>query len=457
MFAKYRTSILLATVALVALLVFSVVAYLRGPAEIVGDSLSYVAAAQRLITTGTFDMSREPSLEVIDGPTAWAMPGYTFFLVPLYLMSGVSDDFYANVHNVYPLIVGMQLVLAALSVAVLAGCGFLLQGNRGAFLVGVLGICYLPLAFNAAYIGTETLAFFLTSLVLLCALGLLQTSVGKRAILWACALGVVGGLLVLVRPSILPWLLVPTVFYVILNRTQLARALVIALACVACVGLVMSPWIVRNAVVFGEFIPLTSGSGHPLFASVSSDPITAEDEDFMQQAEARGEDGYRALAFQRLSARWHQDPVEFVLWKVETIGSAATRYPDTTFDAWVWKNTVWPAMDEAERVTFHAVEQADVKDPYSHFDRALRLWTAYYHRLLLVMAVFGFAVSLKKWEGWFLASLPVFFLLVHTYFVVEPRYLYYNVTAVVLLAMLGVYFCVDKLGALSGAGTRDED
>jgi|GEM_PF-1999988 len=432
------TRTLFLAIFLIALMVFSLAAYLRGPAEIIGDSFAYVASAQRLITTGTYDMGRVPSLERVEGPTGWVVPGYSLFLVPFFLLSGVTGDFDANVRAALPGIIATQLILASMSVAIIAYTANELHGKRGALIAGTIGIAYLPLAFNATYIGTETLSFFLTSSILMCSVFLVRSEAGGVARRWAVALGVSGGALILVRPAILPWLLVPLFLFTVLNHGKWRKAVSIFSLCLLMIALVMSPWIIRNALVFNEFIPLTTsrGSTHALLSTVLDEPVTTEDQALMDVAWEQGEDGYRTLAVKRLRERWEKSPIDFVLWKARTVGSAAWRYPDTAFQAWAWKNEELASADEAEKNMYHYVELSRIKNPHDSFRYAVRLWSVHFHHLLIIVATLGFILNAKRAESWLLLSLPVFFLAVHSYLVVEPRYLYYNVPSMIILATL---------------------
>jgi 4-amino-4-deoxy-L-arabinose transferase-like glycosyltransferase len=82
-----------------------------------------------------------------------------------------------------------------------------------------------------------------------------------RELRWAAAAGALFGLAALTRnPG--PALAIPLVvgLWVLRPRLSWKAAAAPALA-LLCAGLVIAPWTVRNAVEFGRFIPITSGTG----------------------------------------------------------------------------------------------------------------------------------------------------------------------------------------------------
>ncbi|MCL2024328.1 MAG: hypothetical protein FWG78_00920 [Coriobacteriia bacterium] len=430
---------LLATVAVFAAITFGGAALVTGPAFVFSDSMSYSIAAQRLIHTGTFEMNGIPELEVQSGPSAWTMPGYTLFLAPVYAAIGLTDDVLTNVERARPIICTLQYLLAVSSAVALAGCGFLIAGTKGAGIAGVLTALYLPLGINAMYIGTETVAFFGTALCLLCALLMLYASSRKQALIWSVCYGIAGGILVMVRPTILPWLVVPFLFFVWSRRKDLpTAAMTVGVWCMA-VAVIMSPWIIRNAVVFNQFIPLMTASSSPLLESTGATTFSSEEEEIARQAEQDGEDANRAVAHHRLMQRWQASRRNFVLWKIEALYASSIQYPHMPRANQHMYTAIFDLPEkEREGYNLAVVESSRHQNPERVGEKVLDWYTTWYHRVLLVGAFLGLVFSYKKRDAWLLASLPLFFFAAHSYFLVEPRYLYYNVTAYVLLTTLGI-------------------
>jgi hypothetical protein len=100
--------------------------------------------------------------------------------------------------------------------------------------------------------------------LLLATLTCLIEQIGRRGYGWAALSGLSGGLVALCQPGVAP--LLPLLFLATRPafggwRRWLAVSLVAALTAM----IVMLPWWVRNAVVFGHFIPLTTSSGLALW------------------------------------------------------------------------------------------------------------------------------------------------------------------------------------------------
>ena len=87
---------------------------------------------------------------------------------------------------------------------------------------------------------------------------------------WAALSGLAGGALVLTQPSLAP--LLPLVFLVCVRRFHSASRWLTTCACAALATLaVMLPWWIRNAIVFGQFVPFTTSSGLALWVGAQSD------------------------------------------------------------------------------------------------------------------------------------------------------------------------------------------
>lgn len=87
---------------------------------------------------------------------------------------------------------------------------------------------------------------------------------------WAILSGLAGGALVLTQPSLAP--LLPLAFLVFLRRFDTASRWFAVSACAAVAAIaVMLPWWVRNAVLFGQFVPFTSSSGLALWVGAQPD------------------------------------------------------------------------------------------------------------------------------------------------------------------------------------------
>ena len=86
----------------------------------------------------------------------------------------------------------------------------------------------------------------------------------RSGIRWALLSGVCGGALLLTQPGLLT--LLPILFVVLALRFEnWRRWWMVSLTAAAATLLVITPWWFRNALVFGQFVPLTSSGGLALW------------------------------------------------------------------------------------------------------------------------------------------------------------------------------------------------
>jgi 4-amino-4-deoxy-L-arabinose transferase-like glycosyltransferase len=133
---------------------------------------------------------------------------------------------------------------------------------------------------------------------------------GWRTALVALATGAACGAAVLVRPSCL--LLVPAILTIWIvakarQRDRSTAALRNAFLCVVGIGVVMGPWIARNARVYGTFVPTSLWLGASLYDGINPGATGASDMAFLADQDIwpldeRGQDGTlrdKAIAFGR--------------------------------------------------------------------------------------------------------------------------------------------------------------
>jgi hypothetical protein len=217
-----------------------------------GDAREYHEIAERWLITGRYLSGGQG---VPKGRCAVRTPGYPALLAALY---ACADRLGLN---------RLLLVRAANIAMDLATClmVFLAAGWAGSVLAGaiaaVLAAVSPSLRLAACQAMPETLTTFLV-----CAGFLAMIVSFQRLWLWPCAVsGFLFGLAALVRPT---WTLFPAAFVLALCplRLRLRRfslcAAVFAASFLAAVG----PWGVRNALVFGRPVPLSSLGGLNLWA-----------------------------------------------------------------------------------------------------------------------------------------------------------------------------------------------
>lgn len=188
------------------------------------------------------------SYYVVDrGPSALRAPGYPYFLGALYAASGES------------IAVGRlaNALLGALAVVLIYLIAKRIWGRRTALVAAALTAVFPPLVLLSRELLSEPLFISLELGMVLCVIEFRRL----RELRWAALAGLLFGLAALTRnPG--PALAIPLILGLWVLRPRLGRRAMAAPAlALFCAALVIAPWTVRNAVEFGRFIPITSGTG----------------------------------------------------------------------------------------------------------------------------------------------------------------------------------------------------
>ena len=195
-----------------------------------GDSRWYVSVARNLAFHHSFSSGNSPNLS----PTAFRPPLYSMLIAALWLRD--SPPIFA--------VLLLQTVLGAATVVLV----YLIardQFGRGVGLLASVGMALAPMTGHfTAVILSETLFTFLLTL---------------GVFLWGrkryASTGIVFGIAALARVTILPFLvLLPLLTY--LRPWRSCRRSYSIIVMVSFV--IVSPWVVRNAIVFHGFIPVAS-------------------------------------------------------------------------------------------------------------------------------------------------------------------------------------------------------
>ena len=161
--------------------------------------------------------------------------------------------------------------LGAITCLLVVLLGRELTGRRT---IGILagGLCaiYPPLVWHSVHLMTEPLFIFLGTLAVFALIRYRRTTEWR----WLATAAVAAGFGTLSR-SMLAGFLPIMALWVWWARGRNARALLPAALFTAIVTLVMSPWIIRNAVVFDRFLPTTTDAGHGAY--VANNPRSLDD------------------------------------------------------------------------------------------------------------------------------------------------------------------------------------
>jgi 4-amino-4-deoxy-L-arabinose transferase-like glycosyltransferase len=387
----------------------------------------------RLLNTGVYNYGMSPITEKVV-PNAFEMPGYTAFLAGVYAFLPHAGDAVANILNAQLPVIILQLLMMVATAVVIAFAGYRLAGLPLGWISGLLAVAYVPFGINATVMLSDPFAMFLTALAVLAAVELLRDrgDIGRRELIWACALGLFVGLSTLVRPVISAWLLIPIGVFAGAHRETRKRAWQTAGVAIGCLALLMLPWIARNAFELRAFVPLTTSASTPLLDSTGGAVYTPAEQAMVDRAQAEGKDPLQVVALSRLWSRWVASPWGFVQWKAGSL----------------WDGVGTPAnlpLDVIQDITYSGQPQQPFPAapgfmPMNSvpFYSAVVSYTLWYHRALLLLAALGLAVGYRRGIVWVLASLPLYYAVVHTTTLFMVRYFYPAIPALILVAGFGI-------------------
>jgi hypothetical protein len=242
-----------------------------------GYALYHVENGQRLYR---FDPSADPL------PSAFMSPGYVWFLYPFFFIDAVV------VRNIFLLFVQALLGgLNALLVAWLADRYYMV--GSGVWAASILAL--LPEFVYASTSFTPTVLYHTGLLVFLIGVYELQRHESPPA---ALGVGIIGGGIVLLRSEFIVCAVLCGLWFVILGRRRAVLLLTVGL----CV--VWFPWVLRNSIVFGEFVPLSTSSGLNLFRGHNGDEYGAWTDESIEREISRLPVG-PALEARMNDVYWH--------------------------------------------------------------------------------------------------------------------------------------------------------
>ncbi|MEI7815307.1 MAG: hypothetical protein WCJ13_11050 [Coriobacteriia bacterium] len=409
---------------LLASLTFSWAISLYSRPPILHDALGYTMTAQRLLSTHVFSFYGQDGV-----PDASVTPGYVLFLAGIYGAHPRSADVTATAAAVQPTVQGVQFAMILAVVGFIAGCGFLLGGRKLAYLSGFLAALYLPFAWGVPVALSETLAATLAALQLLLAL-LLARKNAHRMLGLAVGIGAVSAALALVRPVSAAWIVMPFI-YLAVRRTfswrEFGRLLSVSMVVFV---LIMGVWWVRNVVTLHRFVVLSEGAGNPAFVSTGGEPLTVDEQAVADAAAETGKDWQGAVAHYRIGRQLSADPMGL-------IRARAGKAAEVLQMPWVEPNDAL-----YEQVNSPGIPHIG-DDPFPRgvnpVLRPVVKFVVGYQAFLLLAALVGLLFIRRSPRLALVASVPIYFMLVHSVTLFINRYFYPAMPAVILLAAAGVY------------------
>lgn len=379
------------------------------PAALSHDELGYHEMVRQFLERGVLGYYSA-------SPTAFVTPGYPLFVAAIYKIVALFGGGEA------------AQIVALRSVQMLLGVGTvaliyvlarrLLRSERGALIAGWFVALY-PSSFMAQErLLTETLFTFLFALYALRMVELFD----KRRLRDHASVALLLGVTTLVRPSVVPLLVLPYVVDFVSRRDRRFLAGFALTLTVWCA--VMMPWWVRNCAVYERFIPLATQSGNPILRG--ADPWDPYDHVGPSVIEGVPEEDMSRVAMERIRQGLKEDPALWIGWF--TYGKIT----------WLWGNpwslSPWPSR----LMHWVVILLLGVPSMFAALGRAIK-------------AAFGPQLPTAEVEalGWIATTLVVITLL-QLAFIPIPRYIYPLTPLVSIFAASGVLWLVGEYGRRYG-------
>ncbi|MEO8687186.1 MAG: hypothetical protein ABI611_03075 [Solirubrobacteraceae bacterium] len=218
---------------------------------LVHDARDYDHAAQSIARGDGYPTSR-------GRPTAFRPPAYPVLLAGVYKLAGVER---AGNHDQVRAARILGIFISTLIVALIGVVAAQLWGRGVALAAMGLAAVYIPLI----VVGAAVMAAPLFAALLLGALAAaIQHRRSSHRRRWVLLAGVLGGLTILTRANALV-LLLPLALAVWTGRPRFSpRSLAAPAVLVVLALLTVSPWTIRNAIVFDRLIPVSTQLGSAL-------------------------------------------------------------------------------------------------------------------------------------------------------------------------------------------------
>ncbi len=431
-----------------------------------GDSASYWQLAERLASGEPYEFGWE-------GARCFRAPGYPFLLSLLFRISGEPSVLAARGLGVA---IGIGVVASIYALAARFG------GRRVAWIAGMLAALSPELGLSSGLILAETTFDLLLVGQLLVWLGCRRAITDAARWRHAGLLGLLAALSVLVRPSWLPGIGLWTLGLMLVTgvRTEprdridpstitpstdslagprFASRLTAALLCVVVFALTMSPWWIRNALLFGRFVPTTLQTGASLYDAWNPEADGGSD---MSRIDAE------RLAFIRKTAAEWLDPEERETWFAQL-----PRHPQAD-DYWPKIRSVVPGLWRRLQEEDHSLPPFEVAFDASlgrtarawgaeHPERVtqlagtklLHLWSPWPRDglgrsaivrwvwggawfVLLIGAVLGVRAIGRDRDAWILVAPPLLVTLLHVVYVASIRYREPALPGLIIIAATGL-------------------
>ncbi len=363
------------------------------------DDVKYLRSAQTLIQTGNLTYNYP------DQPTVFIMPGIVLVLAPFVKAFGMEGA-------VMPFRI-FSALLQTFSFFVLFLVGRKIFNSKAALLCVFLSIFYMANIYVTTMALTETIVFSLLILLIYFIICATERSSSRLFII----AGVIWGISVLFRPTLAAFPLIMLIYW-LFKKVKFKDMLKYSLCALIPFVILLSPWVIRNAITFNRFIPLTLSSGNPALQGTIID--------------------YKPGGLEEIMALTDTPDVPYEKNEMY-IDTAENGLAKASFEYQIKTNTMnyikWYTLDK----TFKNFEFPHMWYPI--FTGSFNLHFKY-HNLILLLAGIGliFIIIRRRVSAnvGLLIILVVFFNCVHLPYYCFPRYVYPVMPIVTLIAAGGI-------------------
>ncbi|GHV16233.1 4-amino-4-deoxy-L-arabinose transferase [Clostridia bacterium] len=391
-------SIVFAIIAVLEMLKIGVFATMVPLDSYLNDDVRYIHGAKTLIETGIYTYFNPLKSTVV------FMPGLVLTLVPFVAIFGEAGAVFA--FKVFQIIFQIMSIYL---VGLIAEKVFSVKVSKIAMIITAI---YMPWTIMANYVYTEVIFTFLVLLLLYSTILAFERCEMK---LWAVA-GFVWTLAIYIRPTIVLFPVVILVMLLIEKYSWVHIAKITGLI-LGIFVIVMSPWWIRNYIVFDRFIPLTLGSGNPLMKGAIK-PEAVDVEEYLERAEKdvrdMGEDEIASNEEEvRLAKASYKEQFED-----DFLGALKQHSIVKMFEQ--WKS---PAITQSIYIDKQNLEIIVATEE---------------HIPIIGLAIVGMALALWNRKArrfsWLLIFVPLYFNFVYLPFNAEPRYMFPAMPCVIIFA-----------------------
>ena len=357
------------------------------------DDVKYLRSANTLLETGKLTYKNP------NESTVFIMPGIVFVLAPfvkIFGMIGAITPF--RIFSAFIQTGSLYMIF------LLARKMF---NNKVAIVSLILSAIYIPNIYMTSLLLTETIFLFFFMLLCLIVIQGLE----KKEFKYYIVGGIVWGLAALFRPSIGLFPLVILGMWLIKKYT-LREMFKFGLAASVAFVIVMSPWWIRNAVVFNRFIPFTLSTGNPMLLGmfewnkVDEELIKKLNNDNLQYTgnEIIDNDIQVEMAHRVFKCKLKENPITYLAW--HTVGKIGMNFA-----------------------------QGYIMNPIYGLNYPQLIFQ---HELYVVLAIIALILAgvykFKNQWKWFAIFIIIYFIAVHIPFLAYSRYMYPVMPFIIILA-----------------------